>query len=179
MSNINLSRPAQQAGRTENRTFDRSFLFSILVLVVVFGIYFGLRGYTAILVNKQAALAEQAAAQVAALHTADGQAVVDFKERSGQVASAVAEKAEGEGMPAEVLSKIESLMVPEVALTTLRYDVAKREVTLVATTAEFRHIGRQMVVLKNDPAFSLVVADEGKRNETNTAIDFTIRAVLK
>lgn len=179
MSNINLSRPAGSSSQPEGRTFDRSFLFSILILVVVFGIYFGLKLYSVRLVSQQADVAQQAAAQVAALHSADGQAVVDFKERSAQVAKAVSAKSSGEGMPADLLSKIEGLMVPEVALTMLVYDAEKRQVTLQAVTAEFRHIGRQMVVLKNDATFALVTADEGRRDDAANQIEFSITATLK
>jgi Tfp pilus assembly protein PilN len=173
MAGVNLSQSmASQADKSAKRPFSvSSFPLSIILLLITFVGWGGLRWYLYSLNQKITQLDETISASGNRLQGENIDRIADFDARSSLLGVSSTERVD----PVVVLSKIETLIVPEIVLTKYEYNKQEKMSLIAGETDNFRFVAEQIINLKSDSLFSQVVVDQISRSEEGK-IQFVLRA---
>lgn len=169
MTGINLSQPEQK--KVHPRFFDNGTLTGIALLVITLCVFGGLRWYIGSLEKQNQSLDVLLAEKKNELQGENVDRLADVNSRITHLTLNPTKDAK------DILMKLEEVIIPAVALTSLRYDNESSKISLEATTNNFKDLAQQIQILKSTEIFSLVRMDEVVRTQTGD-IAFSLEVQL-
>jgi len=172
MTGVNLSQSmAAQAEKRKKHLFSASgFPITIILLILILVGWGGLRFYLYSLDKKITALDATITDSESKFQGESIDRIADFDTRVSLLGADPSELID----PETFLIKLESLIVPQVLLTSYEYDDREKVCTVSGRTDNFRYLAEQIISLKSDPFFSDVKIDAISRN-TEGKIEFTLK----
>ena len=175
MVNINFHQENQQdeSARKKRIAINGSFFVSILILVISFSILFGLKVFRDNTKNETASIKSQIGEEMRSLGEDTINRTADFQKRTEEIEKNISQSKN----PKEIMSKVESLMVPGVVLTSYDYDSAQKTLALEAVSDSFKIIAEQILSLKSSSYFEDVRVPKTTRDEEGR-INFSVESRL-
>ena len=175
MVNINFHQENQQnkSASKKNKMLNGSFFISILILVVSFSIFFGIKVFHSQVKNETILVKGQIEEELRSLGRDKINQVADFQKRMDKIETSLSSNKN----PKDIMSKVESLMVPGVVLTAYKYDSSKKSLDLEAVSDSFKKIADQILSLKNSNYFQDVRVSKTSRGEGGE-INFSLESKL-
>jgi len=175
MVNINFHQKNQQdeSAKKKRIAINGSFFVSILILVISFSIFFGLKVFRNNAKNETASIKSRIGEEMKSLGEEKISRTADFQKRTEELEDSISRNKN----PKEIMSKVESLMVPGVVLTSYDYDSSKKILELEAISDSFKTIAEQILSLKSSSYFEDVRAPKTTRDEDGR-INFSVESRL-
>jgi len=150
-----------------------SFFISVLILIASFSILFGLKIFHNKVKNETASIKNQVNGELRSLGEEKISRVADFQKRIEEAENNLSYNKN----PKEIMSKVESLMVPGVVLTSYDYDSSSKTLKLEAISDSFKIIAEQILSLKSSSYFKNVRVSKTIRDEDGR-INFSVESQL-
>ena len=175
MVNINFHQKNQPGKSAQKKRIAAmgSFFISVLILIASFSILFGLKIFHNKVKNETALIKDQVSGELRSLGEEKINRAADFQKRIEEAENNLSYSKN----PKEIMSKVESLMVPGVVLTSYDYDSSNKTLELEAISDSFKIIAEQILSLKSSSYFKNVRVSKTARNEDGR-INFSVESQL-
>jgi hypothetical protein len=174
MPNINLA--SEDVSKNYSNPAGKSLSFSIAVLILTILLYGGFIIANGVLSSKIKTVQGEYTAEYNKFLSGNGNEIIDFKNRSEAAGKMIAENKS----TADILSRIESSMLPSVYINSLEYNKSSQTVTLQCIGDNFTTVAKQILSFKQNDFFAAVVPgrsflDSKNSNKLSFYIDLKIK----
>lgn len=173
MPGMNLAQSTKQGNIGGGRHIGKGLVFLLSVVAAVIVIWVGFSFYERFLSRSIADLEAGIAEERQNMSMEKVDKVTDFQFRIERIA---AEKGAFLG-PAEMLTSVESLILPGVKLSDFTYEESERIINMRGEADSFRTVVQQMVLLKKMPKLETLTVPTLGRNKDGR-IDFSFSIVF-
>lgn len=174
MINVNLKTGENEVIKSQANFFGKSLVVPLAALCLVFLLYAALVIIGKSLSSRINEAAERNQTDYSNFLAGNGNAVIDFKNRS-QTANEAMSNSRPSG---EILSQIESSILPAVYLNSFQYDNTKKIISLKCVGDNFNTVAKQILSFKESGYYMAVVPGDGafeKDGKLNFSIDLTLK----
>lgn len=161
MVDINLSSGGLQQQGQEKKGWGWMIRLEIILIVLIIGGFAFLIFDISNLDKKIAATKSDYEAQVAILKGESARNVFDFQSRMDESDKLLSGNIDSKA----ILQEVEKTIIPEIYLSSLKFDTAKKEIALVCVAKNFEQVARQIASFKKTSYFLGVAAGESEITE--------------